>query len=344
MTVSPFGTTKTGRRADLITLDNGRLQCAVTTYGAALVSLDVPDRSGARRDVVLGFDTLADYETQTAFLGATIGRYANRIGGSRFTLNGREYPLPANEGPNQLHGGFGFDKRIWAYEEVQGGVKLSLTSPDLDQGFPGELKAAVTYTLTGSALTISYSAVSDRDTLCNLTNHSYFNLNGQGSGTAMDHVLQLNASAFTPVSDSACIPTGELRPVEGTPMDFRSPTPIGLRIHQEDEQLRFGRGYDHNWAVDGPAGTLRTAAVVESRESGIRMEVRTDLPGIQFYTANGLAGNPAGKGGAVYRNRDAFCLETQYFPDSIHHPDFIQPILPGGKVWTSQTVYSFQTL
>ncbi len=341
MTVSSFGTTTSGQQAHLITLDNGQLRCSITTYGAALVSLEVPDKSGKARDVVLGFDTLTDYETQTAFIGATVGRCANRIGGSRFTLNGREYPLPANEGPNLLHGGVGFDKQIWAYEEAERGVKLSLTSPDMDQGFPGQLKASVTYTLDGTALTISYSAVSDRDTVCNLTNHSYFNLNGQGSGTAMYHTLQLNASAFTPVASSASIPTGELRPVDGTPMDFRSPTPIGLRINQEDEQLQFGGGYDHNWAIDGPAGTLRTAAVAESGESGIRMEVKTDLPGVQFYTTNGLAGVPAGKGGAIYRNRDAFCLETQFFPDSVNHSNFIQPILKAGALWRSQTVYAF---
>ncbi len=344
MTVTPFGTTKGGQQAQLIALDNGQIRCIITNYGATLVSLEVPDRSSKYRDVVLGFDTLADYETQTAFIGATIGRHANRIGGSRFTLNGREYILPANEGPNQLHGGIGFDKKVWSYQEVEHGVKLSLTSPDMDQGFPGELRATVTYTLDGSRLVISYSAVSDQDTICNMTNHSYFNLNGQGSGTAMSHTLQLKASRFTPVSSSACIPTGELRPVEGTPMDFRSPTPMGQRINQADEQLKFGNGYDHNWAVDGPAGTMRTAAIAESGESGIRMEVKTDLPGIQFYAANGVAGVPAGKGGAVYQNRDAFCLETQYFPDSVNHPNFIQPILSAGETWTSQTVYSFTTI
>ena len=290
MPISPFGVTRDGRQAQLIRLDNGQIRCAITNYGATLVSLEVPDKSGAYRDVVLGYDVLAGYETQTTFIGATIGRHANRIGGSRFTLNGKEYLLPANEGPNQLHGGAGFDKRIWDFEEVENGVKLSLTSPDMDQGFPGTLQASVTYTLEDTALVLSYSALSDQDTVCNLTNHSYFNLNGQGSGTAMGHVLRLNASAFTPVSSSACIPTGEIRPVEGTPMDFRAPTLMGLRINQEDEPLGFRGGYDHNWVLDGPMGTLRSAAVAESAQSGIRMEVKTDLPGIQFYAANFVGG------------------------------------------------------
>jgi aldose 1-epimerase len=342
MTEQLFGTLPDGTAVSLLTLENKFLRCTLSTYGATLVSLEVKRANHSPLDVVLGYNTLEGYLAQSAFLGATIGRHANRIGASRFTLNGTEYILPANEGENQLHGGNGFDKRVWAASPAgDSAVTFTLVSPDGDQGFPGTLTASVTYALEENRLVLTYQANSDRDTVCNLTNHSYFNLNGQGSGSALGHVLQLHASAFTPVSSSACIPTGEIRPVEGTPMDFRTPTPMGQRIDQADEQLRFGNGYDHNWAIDGTVGQLRSAAVVKGDQSGLSMEVFTDLPGIQFYAANGLAGNPAGKDGTPYGNREAFCLETQFFPDAMNHPNFVQPILRAGEVWNSQTVYAF---
>jgi aldose 1-epimerase len=341
-TITTFGSTHAGEEAKYITLDNGILRCTVTSFGATLCALWVKDPQGVPRDVVLGYDTLSGYESGSAFLGATIGRHANRIAGASLPLGGKCYPLPANEGENQLHGGEGFHKRLWDFQLTESGVTFTLTSPHLDQGFPGTLTASVTYALEGNALVLRYAAFSDRDTVCNLTNHSYFNLNGAGSGTAMNHVLWLNASHFTPVSSPACIPTGEIRPVEGTPFDFRTPTPMGARINEADSQLRYGNGYDHNWCIDGAVGTLRPAARVVGDQSGIAMTVETDLPGVQFYAANGLSGNPLGKGGAVYENRQAFCLETQFYPDSPHHLNFPQPILQAGDTWNSTTIYRFE--
>lgn len=337
-----FGQMPGGTPVEEFTLRNGPLSCQVLTYGGAVRSLVVPDKTGRPVDVVLGFDTLEDYRSQDKYIGALVGRYANRIGGSRFSLDGREYTLAANDGENHLHGGLvGFDKQVWTVEEAEGNaVTLSLVSPDGQEGYPGALWVKVTYTLQGDGLEISYEARSGRATLCNLTNHSYFNLAGHDSGSVHPQKIQILASRYTP-TDAASIPTGALEPVEGTPMDLRTPQPIGARIEEPFPQLVQAGGYDHNWVIDGWDGTLRTIARAWSEETGISMEVLTTLPGVQFYTGNFVGGCPAGKGGAVYQNRDAFCLETQYFPDSPNQPGFPSARLESGAVYRSRTVYRF---
>lgn len=335
-----FGIMPDGRDVECITLDSGVARCSILTYGGALAALEVPDRDGKATDIVLGFDTLEDYCRQNKFIGALIGRYANRIGGSRFTLNGADYPLRANEGLNHLHGGpSGFDKKLWAAEEILNGVRLSLTSPNLEEGYPGTLKVDVEYTLAEAALTIRYRAVSDTDTICNLTNHAYFNLGGHGSGSILDHVLLLHGSQYA-VVDSASIATGELADVAGTPMDFRTPTPIGVRMNDDFEQIRFTSGYDHNWVLLGKIGVLHPAAEVRNPRTGITLRVETTLPGIQFYSGNFLDGCPTGKGGARYGKYGAFCLETQFYPDSPHHLNFPQAVLRAGDAWEHTTIFS----
>ena len=316
------------------------------TYGATLVSLKVPDRAGKFEDVVLGFDRLETYENDTHYLGATIGRYANRIAKGRFTLNGVEYKLATNNGENHLHGGVrGFDKVVWRARPLaaRGGSALELTylSRDGEEGYPGNLSVRVVYTLTDAdELRIDYSATADKDTVVNLTHHSYFNLAGHGNGDILGHRLMLNAARFTP-TDAGAIPTGELRAVRGTPFDFTRPTAIGARIEQPDEQLRLGNGYDHNYAVNGRAGAMRLAARVTEPTSGRAMEVWTTEPGVQLYTGNYLDGTPDGKGGRPYRRRYAFCLETQHYPDSPNRPEFPSTVLRRGGRFRSTTVYKF---
>ena len=337
----PFGMTCDGRAVEEIILDNGILRCSLLTYGAALRGLSAPGKNGPV-DTVLGFDSMADYEAQDKFMGAVVGRYANRIAGGRFTLDGRSYTLACNDGENHLHGGpGGFFAKVWEAEPCGGcGVTFSCESGDMEEGYPGRLKVFVTYRLEGGALRLSYRAVTDRATICSLTNHAYFNLNGHDAGDAMAQLLTLRASHYTPVGPGS-IPTGEIAPVEGTPMDFRSPTAIGARIGRPFRQLELCSGYDHNWVVDGEPGTLRPAAVLEGTESGVRMEVETTLPGIQFYAGNYMAGCPAGKGGASYGRRDAVCLETQFFPDTPNRPEFPQCVLRPGEVWEHETVFCF---
>jgi len=320
---------------------------SVINFGGIITNLRVPDANGGLADVVLGFDSLAGYVGEHPYFGALIGRYGNRIANGRFTLDGVTYELPINNGPNSLHGGErGFDKVVWtaeSFENEQGrGVILTHTSPDGDQGYPGTLQVRVTYTLTDdNELIFDYHATTDKATPVNLTQHTYFNLAGHGSGTILDHEMMLNASRFTPV-DSTLIPTGELRPVEGTPFDFREPTPIGARIQQDDEQLRFGGGYDHNFVIDRAEGdSLVLAATVREPTSGRVMEVLTTEPGVQFYTGNFLDGSLTGKEGVVYAHRTGFCLETQHFPDSPNKPDFPSTILEPGEEYTSRTVYRF---
>ena len=345
MITQSFGQTRDGRDTELITISNDNLCCTLTTYGASIVSLRVKDKARKQRDIVQGFDTVRAYEEQDKYIGATIGRYANRIGGARFTLNDREYRLSANEGRNHHHGGVcGFDKRIWNAVEVEDGVRFRLRSPHMDEGYPGNLDAAVKFTISGSALTIAYEAESDSDTVCNLTNHAYFNLNGHGAGTAIGHMLKLYSETYTPLSQEERIPYGAFETVSGTPMDFRVFTKIGERIDDDDEQLLFGGGYDHNWVVSGEPGRLRPAAEVYSPDSGIKMSVDTTMPGIQFYSGNYLNGCPAGKNGANYSRRSAFCLETQFFPNSPNCPEFPQPILKKTEVWQHTTVLSFDTV
>jgi aldose 1-epimerase len=346
-----FGSTKGGEAVEIYTLRNRRgAEARVMTYGATLVSLKVPDRAGRFEDVTLGFDSLAAYEGDTHYMGQVIGRYANRIARGRFTLNGVEYRLAVNNGENHLHGGLrGFDKVVWKARPLStrtgSAVEMTYVSKDGEEGYPGTLTVRVAYTLTeANDLRIEYSATTDRDTVVNLTNHAYFNLGGHGSGDILSHLLTLNADRFTP-TDAGSIPTGELRPVAGTPFDFRRATAIGARIGQDEEQLKFGSGYDHNFVVGGRAGALRLAARASEPKSGRVMEVWTTEPGVQLYTGNFLfpGGEGAGKGGAVYRRRYGFCLETQHFPDSPNRPAFPSTVLRRGGRFRSTTVYKFSS-
>lgn len=340
----PFGTTHHGQPVELLTLDNGTLSCQIITFGAALRALWVPDRTGRPVDVVLGYETLKEYQDQDGYLGAVVGRFANRIAGGRFSLNGREYTLAVNNGPNHLHGGLqGFSYKVWTVEELTGSrAVLSLSSPDGEEGYPGSLEVRVTYLLDRSTLSIHYQACSDQDTPCNLTNHSYFNLDGQGSGPVLNQEIRLYAGSYTP-ADQTSIPFGSIQPVEGTPMDLRSPTPIGAHIEDPFQQLEWGSGYDHNYVVDGPFGLLHPAAWARSAASGIALQVDTTLPGLQFYTANFLEAGRRGKEGAVYAPRHAFCLETQFFPDSPNQPAFPSAILRAGEHYDHITRFCFST-
>ena len=281
-------------------------------------------------DVVLGFDTLEDYMAQDKYIGALVGRYANRIGGAKFTLNGVEYALAANDGANSLHGGnVGFDKQVWTVEEFDGGssVTLSLVSPDMQEGYPGTLSVRVTYTLSDGRLAIDYWAKTDKDTVCNLTNHSYFNLSGHNSGSVEGQYIKLRAGRYTPTAPGL-IPTGEIAPVDGTPMDLRTAQPIGEHIGEPFEQLAMAGGYDHNWVIDKRNGALSTAAAAWSPDTGIAMHVLTTLPGVQFYAGNFIQGCPAGKGGAVYGDRHGFCLHCHSHRRNlhrVHQPDYPPP-------------------
>ena len=343
-----FGKTTDGAAVDLYTLTNAKgMEVRAITYGGIIVSLRVPDRDGKLGDVVLGRDTLAQYVEASPYFGAIIGRYGNRIGKARFKLDGKEYKLAANNGPNALHGGKkGFDKVVWRAEPFQKegavGVVFSYTSADGEEGYPGTLESKVTYTLgDDDTLTFAYHATTDKATPVNLTQHSYFNLAGDGSGDILGHELMLKASRFTPV-DKTLIPTGELRSVEGTPFDFRTPTAIGARIGADDEQMKFGGGYDHNYVLDRDEGAgLQLAARVYEPTSGRVMEVSTTEPGIQFYSGNFLDGTITGKGGHVYKHRTGFCLETQHFPDSPNKPAFPSAILKPGEQYDTRTVYAF---
>ena len=328
--------------AECVRLENGGLSCEILTYGGALRCLTVPDRNGRSVDVVLGFDSLEDYMEQTGFLGALIGRFGNRIGNAEFELDGKRYELFKNDGANHLHGGRrGFDKRIWKIEARDDTkLALSLVSEDGEEGYPGRLEVYVLYELKEDALEISYRAFSDADTLCNLTNHAYYNLSGHDSGTVETQLIKINASHYTP-TDAGLIPTGEIADVTGTPMDLREPVVIGERADLDFEALRFGGGFDHNYAIDGADGTLRLAAVAESRETGIVLETWTTLPGVQFYSGNGMAGLPKGKNGAPYDRRWGFCLETQVYPDAPHHANFPSALLKKGAEYRTKTVYRF---
>ena len=343
----PFGMMADGQAIDLYTLTNqSGMEASIINYGGIVVTLKTPDRDGKPGDVVLGYDKLDDYLKDTAHFGALIGRYGNRIGKASFTLDGVLYKLPANNGPNTLHGGpKGFDRVVWQGRDVSDAqsqhLELTYLSKDGEEGFPGNLSVTVVYTLTNNnELRIDYSATTDKDTVVNLTNHSYFNLAGQGEGDILGHELTLFADKFTP-SDKGLIPTGELRSVEGTPFDFRKPVAIGARIGQNDEQLKIGGGYDHNFVLTSGGGALALAARVYEPRKGRVMEVLTTEPGIQFYTGNFLDGGVPGKGGKAYPKRSGLCLETQHFPDSPNHPQFPSTVLrPGGRYQTT-TVYRF---
>lgn len=349
VTKQPYGKIPDGTSIDVYTLTEGPVEAKIINYGGIIVSLKVPDKAGKSDDVVLGFVNLDDYvkisnaPEGNPFFGAIIGRYANRIAKGKFTLDGKEYSLPINNPPNSLHGGpHGFNNQVWKAKEIPNGVELTYLSKDGEAGYPGNLTATVRYTLVNSALHIDYSATTDKDTVVNLTNHSYFNLAGQGHGDILNHLLTLHASRFTPV-DSTLIPTGELKPVAGTPFDFTKSTRVGERIDADDEQIRFGKGYDHNWVLDSTGGKLFDAAEVYEPTTGRVLRVSTTQPGVQFYTGNFLDGTLKGKGGVAYPRRSGLCLETQHFPDSPNHPKFPTTELKPGQRYHSITVFSFST-
>jgi aldose 1-epimerase len=345
VTKSTFGNLPDGSKVEIYTLEEGSLKARIMTYGARLVSLEVPDRSGKVADVVLGYDSFEPYtHDPKSYFGAIVGRYGNRIAHGTFTLDGKRYQLPVNDGANSLHGGLvGFDKLLWTAHEIPGGVELQLVSKDGDQGYPGTLTARVRYTLEAHALKIEYFATTDKDTVLNLTNHSYFNLAGEGQGTILNHVVMIPADRYTPV-DSGLIPTGELAPVAGTPLDFRKPTAIGARINDNNEQLRLGRGYDHNYVLGEKTAGLHEAARVEEPTTGRVLTVSTTQPGVQFYSGNFLDGTLHGKHGHVYALRTGFCLETQHFPDSPNQPNFPTTELKPGQTYHNVTVFSFSTV
>lgn len=322
----------------------------VTNYGAIITSISVPDRNGKFADIALGYDDVADYinAVDKPYFGAVVGRYGNRIAGGKFTLNGETYELAQNNGPNHLHGGMiGFDKVVWDAKPVSGsgwrGVELRYQAKDREEGYPGNLHVVVTYKLSDdNQLAVEYVATTDKPTPVNLTQHTYFNLKGEGAGTILDHELMLNASRYTPV-DKTLIPTGQLVDVAGTPFDFRTAKPIGQDIGQTHEQLEFGGGYDHNFVLDGPVREMNLAARVSEPASGRVLEVRTEEPGIQFYCGNFLDGRLKGKSGKPYVHRGGFCLETQHFPDSPNQPNFRSTILKPGEEYRTKTVFAFST-
>ncbi len=347
---SVFGKTADGVTVDEYTLTNANgMEIKVITLGGIITSLKVPDRTGALANIVLGFEKLADYETRSPYFGALIGRYGNRIANAKFTLAGKEYQLAINDGINALHGGTkGFDKKVWAAKEVNNGsdvgLELSYTSPDGEEGYPGNLATKVTYTLTAdNKLRIDYHATTDQTTVVNLTNHTYFNLAGNGAGTIANHIAQINADRYTPV-DANLIPTGELAPVEGTPFDFRSPKLVNAGLRSGFPQIVSGRGYDHDFVINRTsANDLEFAARIYDPSSGRKVEVWTTEPSMQFYTGNFLDGTLVGSSGGLYRQGDGFCLETQHYPDSPNQPAFPTTELKPGDTYQTTTVYAFST-
>ena len=340
-----FGVTKGGKETFLYTITNKNgMKAAVTNFGAILTQLIVPDAKGGSRDVVLGFDSVTGYEGNDCFFGSTIGRNANRIGGASFEIDGVKYELAANENGNNLHTDkeHGFHKAIWNAEvlEAENAVKFTYRSPDGENGFPGNLDMSVTYTLQeDNAIRIDYDGVSDKKTVINVNNHSYFNLEGHDSGIILDHVLWIDADGITAV-DAESIPTGEILPVEGTPFDFREEKPIGRDIEQDNEQLRIGCGYDHNFALNTD-GSMKKIAQVKAPVSGRVMEVFTDCVGVQLYTGNFIENTQIGKDGKAYDKRFGFCLETQFYPDAVNHENFASPILKAGETYHTETIYRF---
>lgn len=340
----PFGQTADGQEVFIYTLTSSKgFRVRITDFGATLVSMHVPDRDGALGDVVLGFDTLQGYIDQTTYMGSTIGRYANRIGGGKFTLDGTEYTLATNNGPNHLHGGNeGFDKKVWHTQEVVAAeddawVKMTYLSKDGEEGYPGNLQCTVTYTLTNSdELRFSYEAQTDKKTVINLTNHSYWNLAGHASGSVLDHELLINAEKFTLI-DPGLIPTGMISSVHGMPLDFSVTKKMGARIRHT------GNGYDHNYVLRGEPGEMKLCARVREPNTGRVMEIHTTEPGVQLYTGNFLDGTVVGKEGKAYGKHEGLCLETQHYPDSPNKPDFPSVVLEPGQTFTSQTVHKFST-
>lgn len=343
--MSIWGHTADGTAVPIYTLTSGKIEVRITAYGAKLVSIRTPDRNGKPADIVLGFDELDDYlNGKEPHLGSIVGRFGNRIALGKFSIDGKTYQVPINNGPNALHGGpVGFDKHVWRAQEVPNGVELTYVSADGEMGFPGTLTAAARYTLTGNTLRIDYSAATDKPTVVNLTNHAYFNLHGDDRGNILDQTMEIHSDRFTPV-DSGLIPTGALDPVAGTALDFRKAQTIGARIEDGFEQMKLAGGYDHNFVVNGDAGTLRVAAVATDPVSGRRMTVETTEPGIQFYSGNFLNGMFTGRHGKKYEKHTGFCLETQHFPDSPNHPSFPSTLLRPGHTMHSATAFTFDTL
>jgi len=344
---APFGAAPGGKTADLFTLRNAAgSELRLTNYGGIVTSWLIPDRQGRLSDVVLGYDNLDGYLKATPYFGALIGRYGNRIANGRFTLGGVTRQLATNNGPNCLHGGLrGFDKVLWdakpSLTPDGPAVELSYLSPDGEEGFPGNLRVKAVHTLTAdNGLRIEFTATTDQDTVVNLTHHSYFNLAGQGD--VLNHAVQINADRFTPV-DATQIPTGKLQDVAGTPFDFRHPVLIGARIEENNDQLKFGGGYDHNWVPNKPANQLAVVARVTERTSGRVLEVLSNQPGVQFYSGNFLDGTITGKGGWVYQRRNGFCFEPQNFPDAVNHPNFPSPLLKPGQTYRHTIIYRFST-
>jgi aldose 1-epimerase len=342
---APFGKTTDGTPVEIYTLRNARgCEARIMTYGGIVVSLKVPDKKGNFGDVVLGYDQLDDYVKNNPFFGALVGRYGNRIAKGKFTLDGKEYTLAPNNAPNNLHGGpIGFDKQVWKAATLLTAdgpaLKLTYLSKDGDQGFPGNLNVTAIYTMTDdNGLRLDYTATTDKATLCNLTQHSYFNLAGKGD--VLNHLAFINSDKITPV-DNTLIPTGELKPVAGTPFDFRTATAIGARINADDEQIKFGSGYDHNWVINKPPGKLGLVARVTEPTTGRAMEVWSTEPGVQFYTGNFLDGSITGKGGQVYQRRSGLCFEPQHYPDSPNHPQFPSAELKPGQTYQNTIIYKF---
>jgi aldose 1-epimerase len=345
VTKQSWGKTPEGTAVDLYVLKSDAIEAHIITYGGIVQALKVPDKNGKMADVALGFDSIEGYtggpKPNAPFFGALIGRYGNRIAGGKFTLDGKTYQIPQNDGNNALHGGTkGFDKAVWKAKEIPHGVELTHVSPDGDQGFPGTLTAVVRYTLAGKDLKIEYSATTDKKTVLNLTNHTYFNLAGQGNGDILKNEVKIDASHYTPVDDTL-IPTGELAPVAGTPFDFIKLTAVGARIEADNDQLKKGHGYDHNWVLDNSGGKMAEAAEVYEPSSGRVLQVLTDQPGVQFYTGNFLDGTITGKDGKVYGHRFGLCLETQHFPDSPNHPKFPSTELKPGQKYHTVTIFRF---
>ncbi|MDD6629166.1 MAG: galactose mutarotase [Lachnospiraceae bacterium] len=338
-----FGTARNGKEVYAFTISNANgMQAKIINFGAILVSLLVPDKDGKPEDVVLGYDSLEEYYGNGSFFGATIGPSANRIGGASFEINGKAYQIDVNDGPNNLHSHMenGYHKQVWDAVEGDNSVTLTLEGKDGEMGFPGNKKITMVYSLSeDNALKLSYHVSADADTIVNLTNHTYFNLAGHKAGKIEDHLLQLHAGNYTPVVPGA-IPTGEIQPVAGTPMDFTKMKPIGQDINADFEQLKLTLGYDHNFVIDGADGSLKEIAVAEDPKSGRKMKVFTTLPGVQFYAGNCI-GEDTGKDNTPYGPRKGFCLETQYYPDNIHHPNFPQSVFGPGRDYESVTVYQF---
>jgi aldose 1-epimerase len=340
-----YGTMPDGTPVHEFTLTQPGIEVKLLNYGGILTSIVVPDRHGALHNVTLGFDTLEDYISKSPYFGCITGRYANRIANGRFTLDGIEYRLAINNGPNALHGGLvGLDKRVWTAEadEANCAVRLTYLSPDGEEGYPGNLALTVTYSLTPGALRIDYAATTDKRTIINLTNHAYFNLAGNGAGSIENHHILLNAERYTPIIDAGAIPTGELAPVAGTPFDFRTSKRIGADIRSSHPQMVYGRGYDHNWVLNRSDDTsLSLAARLSDPSSGRVMEVTTTEPGIQLYSGNFLDATRVGSSGGMYRQGDGLCLETQHFPDSPNQPSFPTTVLNPGDEYRSTTLFSF---